>query len=521
MRRRAFLRQLGEVAGAGAVYRGMTALGLLPVPAPAAFGLSGRGDGRTVLILGAGLAGMTVAHELGKLGYDCRILEARDRVGGRCWTVRRGSHHTDVHGRSERCEFDDGLYFNPGPMRIPSNHATTLDYCRQFGIPLEPFVFVNENAWVFAERGGLGRVRVREVRADLRGYVDELLAKAVRQGALDQELGAEDREALLDLLRSDGWLTKELRYDGPGARRGYAEPRGFGEAKGRVAPPLDRGTLLRSRVGEVFTWEQYVDFQDTLLEIPGGTDRLAQAFAERLPGRITLGAEVTEIRRQGDGVRVVYRDADRVRREATAEFCVCTLPLPVLRQVSADLPRPVRKAVERASYAHSGKVALQMKRRFWEEDDRIYGGVTRTDLPIEQIYYPSNGWQSAKGVLIGAYNYDEFADRFAALSPEERIRLALEQGGRIHPQYAAEFEAGFSTYWQVEPHTLGGWAQWEDSPEEDYHAVVGLDGPVWLCGEHTSHLTSWMAGAFESGRAVATAIHQRASRTSPPAPSGD
>src|SRR5215218_9689938 len=91
--RRLFLERLAGTAGATMTYEAMTALGLLGMPArrAEAFSLRGQGAGVQVLILGAGLAGMATAYELGKLGYDCRILEARMRPGGRCTTVRRGT----------------------------------------------------------------------------------------------------------------------------------------------------------------------------------------------------------------------------------------------------------------------------------------------------------------------------------------------------------------------------------------------------------------------------------------------
>src|SRR5690242_7365521 len=144
--RRIFLERLAGTAGAAMTYEAMTALGLLAVPAsPAsAFELRGQAAGVEVLILGAGLAGMTVAYELGKLGYKCTILEARMRPGGRCHTIRKGTVTEEV-GRSQRATYDVGLYFNPGPMRIPHQHSTTLGYAKELGVHVEVFVEENVN----------------------------------------------------------------------------------------------------------------------------------------------------------------------------------------------------------------------------------------------------------------------------------------------------------------------------------------------------------------------------------------
>ena len=89
--RRRFLTRAAAAGGVSLVYEAMTGLGLLATPAQASFELSGRVSGVRVLILGAGLAGMTPAYELGKVGFDCRVLEARPRPGGRVFTVRRGT----------------------------------------------------------------------------------------------------------------------------------------------------------------------------------------------------------------------------------------------------------------------------------------------------------------------------------------------------------------------------------------------------------------------------------------------
>ena len=111
-------------------------------------------------------------------------------------------------------------------------------------------------------------------------------------------------------------------------------------------------------------------------------------------------------------------------------------------------------------------MGLQFKRRFWEEDEGIYSGITRTDLDIQQIVYPSTGYHSQKGVLVGYFmnlpRNPEFAIAMGKRKPAERLALALEQGSRIHPQYHKEFEAGFSVAWENVRYSKGGWAIWTD-----------------------------------------------------------
>lgn len=231
--RRGLLVGIGAVGGAGAMYAAMGALGLAPsgqdkafaAPRSGDFSLTGRAAG-TVVILGAGVAGLTVAYELGKAGYDCTLLEARDRTGGRNLTLRGGDRLTEAGGVTQEARFGEGVYFNAGPGRI-AQWMVTLDYCRELGVPIE--TFINSNAQAYVHTRG-GTVRARTAKADMYGYVAELLAKATNAGALDRELTRDDRERLLDFLRRFGDLGPKFDYAGS-PRRGYLK-----------YPALDDGT---------------------------------------------------------------------------------------------------------------------------------------------------------------------------------------------------------------------------------------------------------------------------------------
>ena len=506
MQRRDFLEMVGRVGGGAALHRSMEAMGFLAMPTDVHFSLRGRADGRKILILGAGLAGMTVAHELGKLGYDCRVLEARTRPGGRVHTARNGVVERDVNGVETRCTFEEGHYFNPGPMRIPYHHSVTLDYCREFGVPLEVFNNANEAGYYCAENvpgepplpmAGK-RVRIREARADLYGYTAELLAKAINEHELDTRVTMEDREKFVDFLRSFGRLGKDFRYSGS-ETRGYAIERGAGNRPGAVGDPFALHDLVVSGLGGRIGQERELDFQMTMLQPVGGMDRIPVAMAKSLGSRITYGAEVREIRRSATGVRVVYAVRGQLK-EARAELCVCALPLAVLAKIPADFSPEMAKSIAAIPYGETGKIGLQFNRRFWEEDDQIFGGGSSTNLPISQIVYPSFGFLGKKGVLIGSYVFG---------------KRAKADGTKIHPQYPRHYENAFSLAWHKSPYSLGGWASYSDELRAQHYSQLNQpDGPIHLAGEHLSYLPAWMAGAFDSGRSVATAVHTRVMQNS-------
>ena len=163
-----------------------------------------------------------------------------------------------------------------------------------------------------------------------------------------------------------------------------------------------------------------------------------------------------------------------------------------------------------------GKIALQFKRRFWEEDDRIYGGISWTDQNITQIFYPNYGYLGTSGgVVIGYYHFANDAAEVGRLSPVERQAHALAQGCKLHPQYEAEFQNSFSVAWQRIPYNLGGWAAWTEEGRAKYYPVLNEpDGPFYLAGEHLTYLGGWMAGAFESAKAVVTSLVERTAQTS-------
>src|SRR5579872_6483936 len=90
-------------------------MGLLPAAPAYRFEPEGSGDGKEVVILGAGLAGMTAAYELSKVGYSCTLVDGRGRGGGRCWSVRKGSRSVEAGPGQQVAGFDEGQYFNAGP----------------------------------------------------------------------------------------------------------------------------------------------------------------------------------------------------------------------------------------------------------------------------------------------------------------------------------------------------------------------------------------------------------------------
>jgi monoamine oxidase len=520
LNRRRLIELVGASVGGAAAYQVMTRLGFASEsPYRGPIKLDGDPKGASVVILGAGLAGMTAAIELERAGYRVSVLEFNLRPGGRNWTLRGGDVYTELGGATQTCEFDPGLYINPGPWRIPYHHHAILDYCRRFGVTLEPFIQLNHNAFLHSSTAFDGKPqRIRDVKADFAGGVSELLAKATRKGALDDEVSTEDREILLEALRSIGALDKDFRYktgEDSAYHRGYAKDPGGGLGAEPIdGAPIGLHDILTSRLWRGLQNFLSYDFQTTMFQPVGGMGRIGEAFARQIPDRIRYGAKVVSIRQNETGVTVAFEDlaASGAVREAKADWCVCALPLTILSQLPIDVSAPMKAAIDAVPYASAVKFGLQFSRRFWEEDEHIFGGISYTDLPIRQISYPSTNFNAGgKGVLLGGYTFDgPNSYEFTAMSPPERLRRAVEFGAQIHPQYGAEFENGVSVAWHRVPFTLGCAGDWSDEARSaHYNDLCQIDGRIVLAGEHASYIPAWQEGAILSALDAIQRLHRR------------
>lgn len=520
MSRREFLTVVGKMGGVAAMFSVMGTLGLLaPETVKAAsyeppgtndLAMHGK-NGKKIVILGAGIAGMTAAYELTKAGYECVLLEARDRAGGRSWTARHGTTETEIGGTKQVARFDEGLFMNPGPARIPQFHST-LEYCREFGVQVEVFTNVNESAFYYNEKAGPlsdKRIQKRQAKADVRGYTAEMLAKAVNQNRLDYPLTSEEKQKLVEYLRAEGNLSPDLFYKGS-ERAGYVtEPGGHFDA-GVQRDPFDLKSILLSGFGNYFSSEYSYDQQMLMFHPVGGMDMIAKAFEKRVGHMIKYQAEVQEIRQTPSGVRIVYKQKGREPQEVAGDYCICTIPLPVLKSIPADFSSEMATAISKINYANAGKIGLQFKRRFWEEDDLIMGGMTTTNMDITQIWYPSTNYFAKKGVLIGYYNFGGNADSLGAMTLAQREAHALKQGTKVHPQYYSEFETSFSVNWKTIKYNQGGWVSYSADDRKTYYPTLCKpDGRIYLAGEHISYINAWQAGAIDSARNVVNAIHGR------------
>ncbi len=548
--RRGFLRLVGQIGGSYAVHETMTAMGWLKMPEAWAGPTRlapGSGAGQSVLVLGAGIGGLTTAYELLQAGYKVAILEPQDRAGGRSLTARKNTVITEEspeHGTTvQKCRFDDGLYLNMGPGRLPYHHRRVLHFCEILGVKLEPYIMTTTaNLYQGPGFGGRAVVR-RQLEADAQGYVAELLAKAVCKGSLDQELTAEERKNLLDLLVTLGDLN------GPGTVCQQSAP-ACGKADSYVycgstragcpeltvesgcvpGKPFPLGELLQSRFWNGGSGKDYFyqpleyEWQPTLFQPVGGMDEIVEGFKRKLPGIIVYNTEAKSLRLNDKSVEVEF--VNRVSgtpSRGTYDWCVSNIPLPILQKIPANFAPDYKTAVGRGRFAPTCKVGWQAEQRFWESDQyQIYGGISYIHDTITQMWYPSNDYFTGKGTLTGAYNYSDNARKLGALKLDERLDLARQQGAKLHPEMAdrkiVPQELGLSIAWQNAPFERGGWASWDPDSLEDgeaYSRLLNPDRRFIVVGDQVSSLPGWQEGAIMSAEHVVGKIGGIATLTAP------
>ena len=471
-------------------------------------------ESQSVLVLGAGISGLTAAYELSKLGYTCTVLEAQNRTGGRNRTARRGDKLYEIGPagtpvQTHTCSFDDQLYFNLGPGRIPYHHRRVLKYCRDFQVALEPYIMETTANLVRLSESTSVRWRNRQVANDVRGHLAALLAETLTE---DNEF----TESLRDLLRVFGALDANGEYHGS-TRSGYAAELDVHEFP-RPVSPLDLRELVESNFWRA-SFYQPVDYlwQATLFQPVGGMDKIAKAFTERITEEfdeiIRLEAEVTAITLPEEGGVVVEYLHEGETHTQVADYCVSSIPLPVLRDITlSNFSQDFRDAIEAVGFAPTCKVGWQANKRFWEDDQNtIYGGISWTDHNITQIWYPSNDYFSSGGTLTGAYNFGENAEYLGELEPQKRLEEALKGAIELHPEFEDEDivppSRGISVAWHRVPHQLGGWAAW--NPANPGHLIAYKQllqpeggGRFYVLGDQVSPLPGWQEGAMMSAHYV-------------------
>lgn len=504
--RRTFLGRVAMAGGYRAMFTAMQALGLMattteasPLPdLPKTFGA-----GKKVVILGGGIAGLVSAYELRKAGFSCTVLEARERPGGRSWSVRKGSKVEFTDGTVQTCDWEEGHYLNAGPARLPSIHTTILGYCQELGVPLEIEINTSRSTLMQASTLNGGKpVEQRQVVNDTRGYISELLAKCIDQHGLDKLLSKEDTERMLDFLQKYGDLADDHSYKGS-SRSGFIIPPGAGPDEEKLRPPLDLHELLVSDFSTGELYEEQIDWQATMFQPIGGMDRIPYAFAKSLGSIVQYRCPIKQVRKTSSGVRVEYTDtASHTTKTIEADYCICTLPLSILQTLDTDFSPEKKQAFAGMKLASLYKIGWEAP-RFWEKHYNIYGGISFPKQTVDLVWYPSAGLYTKTGIILSGFNFEKndlgngSATVFGAL-PTVQAKLDASRAAveMLHPGHGQSLTKPIYVSWQKIPYSLGCFGlNMVPSAKPAYDELNKPDGRLFFAGDYLSHIVGWQEGA--------------------------
>jgi monoamine oxidase len=488
MRRRDFLKQ-ATLAGAAAF--------ALPCGSHT-FGqtkLVRSGAAKKVIIVGAGLAGLSAAYELSQAGHDVTVLEAQTRPGGRVHTLREA--------------FAEGLYAEAGATRIPNHHHLTLKYTELFSLTLDPFQ-PPDLPTIYYARGQ--RMTVKPGEEPVWPY------KLTRE---ERNLGLSGiRQKYIDSMFSElgdvtdpGWPSDGLKGYDQMNRSDFWRSRGVSEEAINLlslggfddrADTVSALFMLRNAALNHKLTQYY--------KIRGGNDLLPKAFASRLAEKIRYAAPVVRIEQETHGVKAVFLHAGSYQNLA-GDFLICAVPFTIQKDIEVSPPFSVEKqtAVEQLPYRSVSKIFLQSRKRFWVDEG--YNGFATTDLPIREVWDMTYKQPGTRGI-VQAYPMSFHSRRVTAMSEHERISFALEEVEKIFPAIRENFEGGVSKCWDEDEWTRGATSFYKPGQISSLLPHVARpEGRVHFAGEHTSvWIDGWMQGALESGSRVAREVNDVRSR---------
>jgi monoamine oxidase len=448
-----------------------------------------------IVVVGAGLAGLTAAYRLKQAGYSAAIHEASDRIGGRCWTLR------DV--------FEDGQIAEHGGELIDQGHTAIRQLAQQLGLQLDNLLQAEQNGseptYYFDNR----RYPLRDATRDLKAIWQKLHSDVSAASYPTLYNSYTERGYELDHMSIVDWINESVP-GGINSRLGQLLDIAYNIEYGAESSQQSSLNLLYllgySGQGNLRIFgpsnEKY--------HVRGGNDQVASGLASALAGQITLGSELTAIRRNTDGSYALTMRQGSSSLTVTADRVVLALPFSILRY-SVDISRAGFSALKRTAISQLGmgtnsKLHVQFHRRHWETLNS--NGETYADTGYQNTWEVTRAQAGRSGILVD-YTGGRIGASFGSGTPEERAAEFLTQIEPVLPGITPEWN-GLATvdFWKGYPWTRGSYSYWKVGQYTRFSGIERVpEGNAFFCGEHTSiDFQGYLNGAVESGERAASEV---------------
>jgi monoamine oxidase/putrescine oxidase len=429
-----------------------------------------------VVVLGAGLAGLSAARDLARGGADVLVLEARPRVGGRV----------------EAMTLPDGRTVELGGEVVGRAHTAYLELLDELGLTVVPSYVADpgEISWGLQEGVFVGDDApwmTAEERADAE-RIDRLFAALA--GAIDPEdPWSHPDAARLDELSLGAWLR--LQGALPAVRRRHALA-----SLSLSCDGPDRSSLLADlRKHATLAGEGFYDLAEWEgLRCSAGSAEVALRMAAELGSRVRLGAVVSGVDVLGPRVVVVSLDDGE---EIPAEAVVCALPAGPLRAVRITGLSDARLASLRAlRQALAAKLVVAYPDSFWQR--RGQNGLAETEWLF------GSTWSQGEGVL-SLLVPPERLSAFLAAPPEARKTVILDGLEALYGDAARTPSVFVERPWGADPFTLGYITSWAPGDLMAAGPLHGQHEPPFYVAGSDHWVAGYMEGAVRTGRGAARA----------------
>lgn len=447
---------------------------------------------RHIIVIGAGMAGLTAALLLQEAGHTVTILEAQNRLGGRVYTY---------HG------FPGKMYGEFGAMRFPKQHKLAQHLIHErFKLATRPFPMFDEDTFIYVNGTSLRRSEFHPDKVDYNLPLHE-------KGRLPDELLKATMQPLIDKMdEPGGWDYLVNRYDSYSLIDFLRESSLSDAALAMVGPLLNLEGRFHFSLVEWFS-HYYENVFGDLVYIEDGADALPNAFVPQLQSCIRLGAIVQEIQQSPEGVTVTFKDPAGYSQTVSGDECILTVPFNLLRHMEiSGLDVNKWYTIRNVYYGRAHKIFMQFSERWWETKYNISHGVTVTDLAIRNVVYTPAGQDPAynKGVIIASYAWEQDSMAYSMLSEQERINQALQDLCKIHPEARNTFEFGISHDWSLDQYAggIGPLFRPHEMSGRFYDNIVRPVNRIWFANDACDRRhRRWIEAALVAAVKNAFALH--------------